>query len=317
MRRCARRFKARRNIHGAGSVLLDFVWAAHQHGSEGRDDRKGQQYRGRAEPVRCELEEPANKQRKTDQRFGQRGVAGTESIFDHVSRLQLASGAHALVGDLRREDRRRRAESSAETAEREENAALADNVANDSGDIILDVSGLAAGAAVFDTESVIDAVGTLGDQMGALAGMAVHSETYKLMLKQDLIEFLPDSAGRPIASYRGMALTIDDLMPVTTGVYTTAFFAPGAVGWGMTAPRVADGTEIENKPSAGQGGGQQILHSRANLTIHPAGFAWQEDTVVAESPSIAELVVETNWNRIVERKAVGMAFLRHRLAPAA
>lgn len=197
------------------------------------------------------------------------------------------------------------------------NGVIADNVANDNGDMILDVSGLAAGAAVFDTESVIDAVGTLGDQMGALAGMAVHSDTYKLMLKQDLIEFLPDSAGRPIASYRGMALTIDDLMPVTTGVYTTAFFAPGAVGWGMTAPRIADGTEIENKPSAGQGGGQQILHSRANLAIHPAGFAWQEDTVVAESPSIAELAVGTNWNRIVERKAVGMAFLRHRLAPAA
>ena len=191
---------------------------------------------------------------------------------------------------------------------------IADNIANDSSDMIVDISGLSGGAAVFDSESVIDAAGTLGDQMGGLAGCAIHSDTYKLMLKQDLIDFLPDSQGRPIASYRGMALTVDDLMPVTTGVYTTAFFAPGAVGWGITEPRVADGTEIESRPAAGKGGGQQILHSRANLAIHPAGFAWQEDSVAAESPSIAELAVGTNWNRVVERKAVGMAFLRHRLA---
>lgn len=195
------------------------------------------------------------------------------------------------------------------------NGILADNAASNAGDMVLDVSGLSAGAAVFDTEAVIDAVGTMGDRLGDVAGMAVHSDTYRLMLKQDLVEFIPDSQGRQIATYRGMAVTVDDLMPKATGVYVTAFFGPGAIGWGMSAPRIADGTEVESKPAAGNGGGQQILHSRVNLAIHPAGFQWTENEVEDESPTIAELADPLNWARVVERKAVGLAFLRHRVAP--
>lgn len=196
------------------------------------------------------------------------------------------------------------------------NGILADNATSNAGDMVLDVSGLSAGAAVFDAESVIDAVGTLGDRMRDMAGIAVHSDTYRLMLKQDLIDYLPDSRGQVIASYRGMALVVDDLMPKAGGVYVTAFFAPAAVGWGLTAPRIADGTEIESKPAAGNGGGQQMLHSRVNLAIHPAGFQWAEAEVEDESPTIAELADPLNWARVVERKAVGLAFLRHRLEAA-
>lgn len=193
------------------------------------------------------------------------------------------------------------------------NGILLDNVANDSGDMVLDITGLTGGAAEFQTAAVIDAAGTMGDQMGAVAGIAVHSDIYRKMLKLDLVEFVPDSQGRMISIYRGMALVVDDLMPKDGGDYTTVLFGPGAVGWGMTAPRVADGTEIENKPGAGRGGGQQILHSRVNLAIHPAGFQWREQTVADESPSIAELALPANWSRVVERKAAGLAFLKSKL----
>lgn len=193
------------------------------------------------------------------------------------------------------------------------NGILLDNVANDAGDMVLDITGAAGAAAEFDTVAVIDAAGTMGDQMGSVAGIAVHSDIYRKMLKLDLVEFIPDSQGGSIATYRGMAVVVDDLMPKVSGDYTTALFAPGAVGWGMTAPRIADGTEIENKPGAGNGGGQQILHSRVNLAIHPAGFQWREDDVEDESPTIAELALPANWSRVVERKAVGLAFLKSKL----
>lgn len=98
-----------------------------------------------------------------------------------------------------------------------------------------------------------------------------------------------------IATYRAMAAIVDDLLPVAAGDYTSVLFSPGAVGWGLTAPLIADGTEIENKPGAGNGGGQQILHSRVNLAVHPAGFAWAEGTVAGESPTIAELALAANW----------------------
>ena len=83
-----------------------------------------------------------------------------------------------------------------------------------------------------DAESVIDAVGTMGDRMRDMAGIALHSDTHRLMLKQDMIDYGPDSRGQAIASYRGMALVVDDLMPKAAGVCVTALFSPAAVGWG-------------------------------------------------------------------------------------
>jgi len=46
-----------------------------------------------------------------------------------------------------------------------------------------------------------------------------------------------------------------------------------------------------------------------NMGMHPAGFTWVETTVADESPSLAELALPANWSRVVERKAVPLAFL--------
>lgn len=187
---------------------------------------------------------------------------------------------------------------------------LADNIANDSGDMVKDISGLAGALADFSASAVIDAAATLGDGMDALTTIAVHSDIYKRMLQGDLIDTLPDSQGGFIKVFRGLAIAVDDALPLAGGVYTTALFGPGAFGYGMTAPRIAAGTEIENKPGAGNGGGQQILHSRVNLAVAPLGYTWQEGSVAAESPSIAELALAANWNRVAERKAIPLAFLK-------
>jgi hypothetical protein len=186
---------------------------------------------------------------------------------------------------------------------------LADNVATDSSDMVVDISGEMGAAAVFSANAVISAGLTLGDQIDALKAIAVHSTIYGVMLRNDLIEFIPDSKGGLIRTYRGLAVVVDDGLPTDGTLFTSVLFGAGAVGYGLTAPRIAQGTEIENLPSAGQGGGQQILHSRINLAVHPLGFAWLETSVAAESPSIAEVAAAPNWNRVVERKAVPLAFL--------
>jgi hypothetical protein len=193
------------------------------------------------------------------------------------------------------------------------NGILADNVANDNGDMVLDIAAFTGSDAQFSAAAVIDCAGTMGDRLGEVTGVAVYSDTYRKMLRNDLVEFVPDSQGRPINTFRGMAVIVDDGMPKTGDVYTTVLFTPGAVGWGVVAPRIAPGTEIENRPSAGNGGGQQVLHSRVNLAVHPSGFAWDESSVADESPTIAELADPLNWTRVVERKAVGLAFLKHKV----
>ena len=190
---------------------------------------------------------------------------------------------------------------------------LADNVANDAGDMVVDISALVGDAANFSASAVIDAAATLGDAMAdGLTTIGVHSAIYTRMLKDDLITTIPDSQGGFIQVFRGLQIVVDDTLPLATGTYTTALFGPGAFSWGMTAPRVAAGTEVENKPSSGNGGGQQILHSRVNLAVAPLGYRWVEGSVAADSPSVAELALAANWDRIAERKAIPLAFLKHK-----
>lgn len=193
------------------------------------------------------------------------------------------------------------------------NGVLADNVANDASDMVNDISAGVGAAAKFSAAAVIDTAGTLGDSMRDLTAIGMHSDTYKAALKADLIATLPDSQGGFIQTFRGLGILVDDGLPVDTGVYTSVLFGLGAAGYGMTEPRIAAGTEIENVPGAGNGGGQQILHSRVNLAIHPLGFAWKEAAVVGASPTIAELATATNWDRVADRKNVPLAFLVHKL----
>lgn len=190
---------------------------------------------------------------------------------------------------------------------------LADNVANDGGDMVLDISAGAGAAAKFSAAAVIDAAGTMGDSMRDVVAIAMHSDTYRAALKADLIATLPDSQGGFTQTFRGLAIVIDDSMPVTAGVYTSVLFGAGVFGYGMSDPRIAAGTEIENQPSSGNGGGQQTLHSRVNLALHPMGFTWKETAVVADSPSIAELATATNWDRVLDRKAIALAYLIHKI----
>lgn len=194
------------------------------------------------------------------------------------------------------------------------NGILDQNEADDSGDMVLDVTGESGEDATFSAEAVIEAAGTLGDHMDNLVGIAMHSDTYRRALKNDLIEFVPDSeGGLTLPTFRGLAVIKDDGMPKDGDNYTTVLFGEGAVGYAVAEPRNADGTEVESVPSAGNGGGQQILHSRINAAIHPLGFSWSDEEVDGESPTIAELAKAANWSRSVERKAVPLAFLKHQL----
>ncbi|BAP13793.1 hypothetical protein AS19_09420 [Alcanivorax sp. NBRC 101098] len=187
---------------------------------------------------------------------------------------------------------------------------MAGNVADDSGDMVLDISTETGAASKFSAAAVIDAAGTMGDAMSEVTGIAMHGDVYRAALKADLIEFVKASEGSlMMPTFRGLAVVQDDGMPVDSGKYTTALFGAGAFGFALAAPRVAQGTEIENLPSAGNGGGQQVLHSRVNIGLHPAGFSWNEASVVGESATQTELEDATNWSRVVERKAAPLAFL--------
>lgn len=196
----------------------------------------------------------------------------------------------------------------------------ADNVANDGGDMVTNIS--AVGDGLFTPESVIAAEQTMGDAKGSLVAVAVHSMVQARMDTNDLIDTIPDSQGRPVQYYRGKRLIVDDNMPIVSGsgvnaVYMSVLFGAGAFGFGgVEGHEFALGEGVPLNPTwvtreeqAGNGGGMEEIGERRTLILHPFGFAWVEGTLTEFSPTNADLALAAHWNRVVSRKQVPMAFL--------
>lgn len=194
------------------------------------------------------------------------------------------------------------------------NGVILDNVANDSGDYQNDISGASFvdGVTNFSAEAFLDAAVTMGDGMEALTGVMVHSIVYNRMQKVNLIDFIPDARGETqIATFLGREVIVDDSMPSTGSVYDTWLFGRGASQLGVGSAKVP--TEVERKPGAGNGGGQEILHSRQELSIHPVGHAYTgtaADGGPGNSTASNDLQNAASWDRrYPERKMVKFARL--------
>lgn len=203
----------------------------------------------------------------------------------------------------------------------------ADNLANDAGDMIVDISALVGDDAKFGAESAIDAEFTMGDAAGNFVAIAVHSAILARMEKNDLVDVIPDSQGVPVKFYRGKRLIVDDNMPTSGAgantIYTSVFFGAGAVGFGgIEGHAFAMGEGIPTTPvwvtrveQAGHGGGQEEIGERRTIILHPFGFKWIEDPagtgddLTEFSPTNADLANAAHWDRVVDRKQVPIAFL--------
>jgi len=197
---------------------------------------------------------------------------------------------------------------------------MLDNVANDSSDMTHDVfiedGNNATTANLISSETVIDATATMGDHSDQLTAIAMHSIPYTRLKKDQLITTIRDADNNVefevfLGKYR---VVVDDSLAPRAGttsgyVYTTVLFSTGVVAYGMGAPMVE--SELERIASSGNGGGQDIIHSRRSEIIHPYGFAWDTAAQVGQSSTLSELAAAAGWNRVFqERKNVGIAFLR-------
>lgn len=202
------------------------------------------------------------------------------------------------------------------------NGVFADNAAAPTGtehvqhDMTHDVSGAAFvdGVTNFSAEAFIDATATMGDSMEDLTMVMVHSIVYARMLKNNLIDFVSDSVNGNavrIPTFLGREVIVDDGVPRSSGVFNTWLFGRGAVRGGMGSPKVP--TEVDRKPAAGNGGGQDILFNRTEWIIHPVGHAYA-GTPPNGGPSNASttnnLAHADSWKRVFsERKQIRTARL--------
>lgn len=183
------------------------------------------------------------------------------------------------------------------------------------GDLTNDISGGAysAGVTDFSAEAFIDAAVTMGDSMGDLSMVCVHSIVYSRMQKNNLIDFIPDSEGRvTIPTFLGRVVIVDDGVPSpSSGIYHTWLFGSGAIQLGMGAPKVP--TETARKPDAGNGGGQEVLYNRTEWAIHPVGHKYAGSATKGGPSNAAtanNLANAASWERVYpERKQIKVARL--------
>lgn len=175
-------------------------------------------------------------------------------------------------------------------------------------------SGFVDGVTNFSAEAFIDTTLTMGDSMESLGMIMVHSVVYGRMLKNNLIDFVQDSINGQairIPTFLGREVIVDDGVPFNSGVFESWLFGAGAIRLGMGSP--ATPTETERLPSAGNGGGQEVLYNRTEWAIHPVGNAYV-GTAPAGGPSNAStsnnLANAASWKRAFpERKQIKIARL--------
>lgn len=194
---------------------------------------------------------------------------------------------------------------------------VADNVANDSSDMVhsiaTDGAGAITSAELFSAEATMDASQTLGDAKDVLKLIVMHSVVHTRLAKLDLIDFRPDSTGTQWHSYyMDWRVHVSDKVPAIAGTnrttYHTYLFGEGFMGWAENP--VAKPVGIEEDELAADGMGVETLVTRRQFACHPYGIKWTESSIAGNFPSNAELRLAANWDRVYpERKQIPFAVL--------
>lgn len=195
---------------------------------------------------------------------------------------------------------------------------IADNIANDSGDMVNDiysdvVAGSLTAAELISADAVIDTQHTMGDHRGMLNAIIMHSDVRKQLEKDEPNNFIPASATNiGFATYLGLAVIEDDTMTVTAGTntpsYDTFLFGAGVFQYGSDSRLVSE--EWDRDITSSDGMGEDFMVTRRRFALHPQGFDFTL-TNPEDMPSRADLAVAGNWDRKVSnRKQIKMAVLR-------
>ena len=176
-------------------------------------------------------------------------------------------------------------------------------------DLTLDISTQTGDAAKFSASAFISATGLMGDSMGQLTMVMMHSIVYQQLQRLNLIDFIPDARGEVnIAYYQGREVIVDDGMPNTGGVFHTYLIGAGATALGAGSPKVP--VAVKRNEEANNGAGEEILFNRWEWIIHPVGHAWRGTAASKGGPSNIELGAAGTFDRVYrERKMIRIARL--------
>lgn len=194
---------------------------------------------------------------------------------------------------------------------------IADNVANDASDMVNDISGEAADAAVITISAILDTLQTAGDAQDMFEVMVCHSAVRNKLKKDGVTSsvFDPNTGEFLYEELSGLRLVVNDNVDSpAAGQYTSYILGSGMFGFGEGTAQRSD--EVSYTAAIGNGAGQEDYWSRKVFSIHPYGFTFSNSSVASTSPTNAEFALAANWTRNVERKRVPFAALISRVAAA-
>ncbi len=160
----------------------------------------------------------------------------------------------------------------------------------------------------FNSDTFIDAAFKLGDAHDKLKALAVHSMTMAKMIKNDDVDFVPDSEGNlTIPTYKGKYLVVDDGMPVEVGgIYTSYLFGQGAVGFAEGTPKTPIETDRDSLA------GDDVLINRKAFVMHIRGVKWT-GAQSTTTPTDSQMQDGANWERVYDPKQIRVVRFKHKL----
>lgn len=196
------------------------------------------------------------------------------------------------------------------------NGAIADNVANDAGDMGIDISAGVGAAGQISAEAIIDAMATSGDHYEDYTVMIVHSRIAAALRKNNLIVTIPGSeANTTFQYYQHLRMIVTDSI-TTDGaaapntIFHTYFMRGPVVMFGASNNGLIS-SELYRDPLTGKGGGATSLITRRQFAMQPIGFSFQADvTNNTPSPNLVDMEKAGNWDRtVLDRKAIPFSYL--------
>lgn len=193
---------------------------------------------------------------------------------------------------------------------------LADNVANDSGDMLKNLSittGTIGDANKFGGAALIAGRQTMGDRGGDLKVLVMHSDVVNARRAAESNAFVPASkTDIGLETYMGIPIIeTDNVGKGGTGsfpIYTSYFCGLSLFAY-ASAP-VERALVTVRDELAGYGSGEETILNRFRYLLPIIGYTNKEAPVNGVSQDRAELQAAATWDRVLDRKAIPLVAIK-------
>lgn len=189
---------------------------------------------------------------------------------------------------------------------------FASNIANNAGDLVLDISGETGEDAILGKDTLLYAAQLLGDAKENLTAIAMHSaaETVLNIAGNGGSLFKPADTPAGLASYNGRSVVMDDncVYDAATKKAEIFLFGRGAVALNDVPSK----TPLETTREALAG--NDVLITRQAWIGHIRGVKYNAASCAGATPTNAELEAAANWTRVWDQKDVRVVKLICKLA---